>query len=213
MSSSILLGILLTFFSFEKICAQENYFEGRIIYRTVFEIKDSTKRALSFSKYYPLVTIQHFKEGNSFEISDKGETKTYLYRKSENRTYQDYWSKDTLFFFDCSKKGREILNYTITKKADTILGLACDKLQISYNTGTSSYYFNQESLKIDPKWYSQLTYINWDFISSISKSIVLKTVIERADYRITNTAISIHKEKISDSIFAIPINVILVEDK
>jgi hypothetical protein len=213
MKISILLGTILIFFAFERVNGQLNYFEGKIVFKTSFEIKDSTKRAVHFSTLYPSITTQYFKEGNTFEIYDKGDNKTYLYLPSENKAYQNKWSKDTLYFFDCGSKGREILNYSLTKNAATVLGLACDKLQITYSTGTSTYYFNENRLRINPEWYSQLTYINWDTISKFLKSIALKTVIDRPDYRIVNTATSVKNEKIPSSIFQIPKNAILIEDK
>jgi hypothetical protein len=193
--------------------SQAGYFEGKIVRETKFEVKDSTARAVSFSHMYPQVTIQYFKNGNNLELYDKGDQASYLYLQTENRVYLNKWSKDTLFYFDCGQRGRNIIESVLTENADTLLGYPCDKFQVVYEGGSSVYFFSKNVLKINPAWYKKLTYTNWNIIAPVIKSIALKTVINRADYRVVDRVVSISKESLSDSIFKIPGNAILVEEK
>ncbi|MDB5200692.1 MAG: hypothetical protein JWQ27_101 [Ferruginibacter sp.] len=212
MKSFVVIASTMAFSSFGKAFAQPAYFEGKIILEETFQIKDSTMRAVLFSHLNPGKVTQYFKEGNSFESYDKGENKSYLYIRAENKVYLNHWNDDSLYFYDCSGKGRDILHYSMTKNAEIILGLSCDKLQISYAGGTSTYYFNEKKLPINPAWYARLTFINWDTISAIMKSIALKTIIDRPDYRIVSTVRLISYEQVPDSYFTIPQNTILVQE-
>ena len=207
-----LLFIALTFSIWSNIaCSQSPYFEGVIMSRVKFEIKDSTKRAIYFSTINPSYTVEHFYNGNSFVLNDKGDTKTYLYLQSENKAYEKGWDKDTLYMIDCSKKGKQIFSYSIEKNTDTILGIPCNKLQIRFDGRTSTYFYNENYLKINPKWYKNLTYVNWDTISKIIRSIPLKIIIERSDYRIINTVESFKEKRVDKNLFKFPINAIIKE--
>jgi hypothetical protein len=193
--------------------AQTEYFQGKIISETKFVIKDSTKRAIYFSSLNPNQTIEYFKEGNTFDIYDKGRSKTYLYLRAQNKAYFNEWNDDTLIAIDGGRQGRKIITYSLLPTNDTILGFQCSKLIISYEGGTTTYYFNKSALKINPAWYEKLTYVNWNFISKTLECIPLRTVIERSDYKLTNTLVSFTNENVPDKFFIIPPNVTIVEEK
>ena len=197
----------------QKPYAQSLYYEGKLIYANEFRIKDSTNLAIYLSKMQPSKTVRYFKDGNSFETYNKGQYQTHLYLESESKIYQKKWSNDTLYMFDCYKKGREIINLSTQKNADTILGFPCDKLELRYKNGSTTYYYNRDVIKINPKWYSRLTFINWHEISLILQSLPLKTVIEGDSYSLTSTVTSIIEQKVSDDIFKISLGSIIIEDE
>ncbi len=210
MKKFILIALLFSVWQ-NKACTQTSYFEGVITSRIKFEIKDSTKRAVYFSKINPSHTIEHFYTGNSFVVNDKGDTENYLYLQSENKAYDKVWGKDTFYMMDCSKKGKQMLSYTIEKNADTILDIPCNKLQVRFEDRTSTYFYNEAYLKINPKWYESLTYVNWDTISKIIRSIPLQIIIERSDYRRVLTVESFTEKKVDKNLFKIPITAIIKE--
>lgn len=209
-----IIELILVFFlcAFSEGCTQSTFFEGELISKIKFEIKDSTKRAVYFSKSNPSQATEYFKQGSSFITYDKGDTYTYLYLQPENAVYQNRWSGDTLYKFDCNKQGRQILNYSIEKNAAVLLGISCNKLEVFFEGGSSTYFYNEQALKINPSWFIKLTYVNWDTISKILQSIPLKTVIERNDYRITSTVESFKEAKIDDTFFKISKTAIIVKD-
>jgi hypothetical protein len=199
--------------SFKKDKASQSYFEGKIVYRNQFIIKSHTESAQALSTLTANQIVLYFKNGNSIESYDKGYVSQDLYLSAENKMYTKEKYSDTLYWFDCSKPGETILKHSVTRKKEIILGIPCDELTMNYEKKTVRFYYNSDTLKINPTWYKNLTYTNRHFTSRIMQSVPLKIVIEREDYKFTSTVISISHEKVDDKVFDIPSTAILVEDK
>ena len=214
--------IILSFFICCAICigfTKQNrsnsraYFEGKISYKAEFTRKttkyDSSLLSMAIGKY----SNYFFKQGNFLIKSYNAISYMTLYRMEDNKMYtQKVWS-DSIFYVDCSKPGFKILNFTLTPKKETILGITCDELKVFFENKIITNYFNSDTLKQDPTWHQKYTFYNEDFISQKTKSISLKFIIDKPDYKVTYTATSITPKQLNDSIFLVPKNKILVNDE
>ena len=106
-----------------------------------------------------------------------------------------------------------MLHFKINPKKEKILGINCDELITYYANKTVSFYFNSDTLKINPDWYKSFTLSNKNLNTQKMKSLYLKYKIEYPDFIATVTATSILWQTIDNKIFSAPTNKILIEDK
>lgn len=206
-----LIAISVAFFNSKS--DSTSYFEGKIVFKTKFNIKDSTEFARTLSKMLPDTVVSYFKEGNFFEINNKGEVQSSLYLRDSNNIYSNKWSKDTLYSFNCGRPGRKIISCSIRKSIDTILKIPCNELIIEYPQVRISYFFNPDTLKINPGWHKMLTYINRDTISKITRSMILGTRFVYPDCEMISEAVYLSKEKVPVELFRIPKTCEIIEEK
>jgi len=189
------------------------YFEGKITYDYDFQIKDTTPKTKFFKTLYPTKSVLTFKDGNSLEEYKGGESVYDLYIVNQNRFYTKRGASDTLFWFDCGGPGEEILSMTVNSNNEKINGIKCDELSIIYKKKVVTYWYNQDTFKINPDWFKRLTYTNRDITSKKIGAVCLKVKVEYPDYVLMQTATSISKEKINAEVLEVPKNAILVKDQ
>jgi len=206
------LSVILAFSSIQKDDNGE-YFEGKIIYKNQYIIKTNKIDSAYLDKIFGKTANLSFKEGNYLETYDGGFMLEQLYIKKDNRTYLKKNESDTLYWFDCNTPGDKIIRTEINLKKEIILGIECDELVTYYPNKTVSFYYNSDTLKINPDWYNNFTTSNKNLNTQKMKSVYLKYKIEYPDFIATVTAISIKTEKLDDKLFSIPKNKILIEDK
>jgi len=205
----LILSVFLFFISNisspnKSTSSEAHYFEGTVTYTGGFIRKtdkyDSTTLALLAGNE----TILFFREGNYLAEMDNSITTRLLYRKDENKIYRERFNSDSVYWTPCDEPGQKILKFTKNKNVEKILDIDCDELKIIYENRTTSYYYNADTLKINPVWSKNSISMNEDFIAREMKSISLKIVIEYHDFILTATAVKIVAKKIDNSIFDIP---------
>jgi hypothetical protein len=209
----IFLIALISISAFTCDKKEVKYFEGKVVFKYEFTFLQNTERAKYMGKMSPNNSVFYFKEGNFVDKPDKGPSIEDIYLHAQNKMFTKKDHSDTLFWFDCGKPGRKVLDFKITPKKETILGIKCDELIVFFENLTISYYYNSDTLKVNPDWYKDFTYANKDFVTTKMGAIYLKCKIERPDYISIGTATAITYEKISTSLFEISPKTILVEDK
>jgi hypothetical protein len=209
-----IIGILL-FLSCTSSSKLEsnNFFEGRIIYKNEFIFKTNEIDTNSIIKFFGKTADLYFKEGNYVEKYDDGDMLEQLYRKQDNKIYIKRNQSDTLFWMNCGRPGKSILRFELNPTKETILGIVCDELITYYENKTVSFYFNSDTLKINPDWYSTFTLTNKNINTQKMKSIYLKYKIEYPNFIASVIATSISQQMLDSRLFTIPKNKILVEDK
>lgn len=195
------------------VVSPKSYFEGRILYNSKYVTKSNKFDTSYLENLFGKTSDLYFKDGNYLEKYDKGFWLEQLFIRTGNLIYIKKNQSDTLFFFSCEKPGRKILKSEIIRKSEKILGIECDELITYYEDKNVSFYFNSDTLKINPDWYSNYKLVNKNLNSNKMKAIYLKYKMENADFITTVTATSISHQKIDDRIFVIPTNKIIVEDK
>jgi hypothetical protein len=188
------------------------YFEGKISYEYDFIIRDTTRKTQFFKTLYPTKSVLTFKDGNSIEEYEGGESIYDLYIVNQNKLYTRRNQSDTLYWFDCGNPGEEILSMKVHSNNENILGIKCDELSITYKNKTVTYWYNQDTLKINPDWFKRLTYTNRNITSKKLGAVCLKVKVEYPDYILMQTVNSISTEKINSNIFTVPANAVLVKD-
>ena len=209
---TVSMVVLLFACSLTSTKSDNPYFEGKISYDYDFIIKDTTRKTLFFKTLYPTKSVLTFKDGNSIEEYEGGESIYDLYIVNQNKFYTKRNPSDTLFWFDCGGPGEEILSMKVNSNNENILGIKCNELLITYKKKTVTYWYNQDTLKINPDWFKRLTYTNRDITSKKVGAICLKVKVEYPDYILMQTATSISIEKINSEVLTLPANAVLVKD-
>ena len=154
----------------------------------------------------------YYKNGN-YKYSVPIHQTWTIYKTNENKIYTKN-KKGKLYSNDANLNKDSITNITINKSALKVLGFDCDELIIESPGSIQKYYYSSK-LSIDPMFYKNHDYGNLNTITSITKSIPLKTlfIIENQGLILESIAIKINSRKIEDEIFLIPNDIELQEVK
>jgi hypothetical protein len=216
MSRLSIIGILL---SVTSICCSTNhksskskYFEGMLLLRHDFVDKTNKYDSVTLAVLAGKSSELYFKEGNFLTIIEGGITTRLLYRKDENKMYREKFTSDSAYWTNCNQPGEKYIKLLKTPKVEKILGIECDELKVVYENRTVSYFYNSDTLKVDPSWHADFTFYNENIYSREMKSLCLKTKIELKDFIIIETVTQIFSREIDDKQFNIPQKP-LTEDK
>lgn len=203
---------LIMIFLLFSISSFSQNFEGEIIYKNVCK----SDKAEWKIEYCQMITdsIENFyyKNGN-YKYSVPIHQTWTIYKTNENKIYTKN-KKGKLYSNDANLNKDSITNITINKSALKVLGFDCDELIVESPGSIQKYYYSSK-LSIDPMFYKNHDYGNLNTITSITKSIPLKTlfIIENQGLILESTAIKINSRKIEDEIFLIPNGIELQEGK
>ena len=203
--------LLLTNCSSKSDSQSKEYFEGKIIYKNSAQSKNTSFTSEDLLRLSGDSSIFYFKNGNFRQDYDAKNLKQEFYIQKDNRGYIRENNSDTLFWYDRSNPGTEILKHELNKNRSEILGIKCDELILYYQNKTITYYFNSDSLKINPKWYELFTDLNKNFTSKKMGVLFLKCQLEYPDAIFQLTATSIVHEKLDNTFFQIPSNAVLIK--
>lgn len=212
------IAILFYFFLF-IFCSsttskkEKGYFEGKISYKNEYLIKSNKVDSAFFNRAFGKTAVLLFKNGNYFEKYDGGTMLEQFYIRKENKIYIKKSQSDTLYWTDCGIANEKMLKYKINKKREIILGIECDELVTYYKNKIVSFYFNSDTLKINPDWYKDFKVANKNMNIQVIKALYLKYKFECADFIATVTATSISQQKVDNDVFIIPRDKILIEEK
>ncbi|MBS3913648.1 MAG: hypothetical protein KG003_04065 [Bacteroidetes bacterium] len=213
-TTTILFGLLvIVACSSTQKTNDKEYFEGKIMYKNEFVIKTNKVDSAYLDKAFGKAANLYFKEGNYLELYDGGTMLEQLYLKQDNKTYVRKNQSDTLYWYDCGRPGQKMLKFEINPKKEKILGIDCDELVTYYPNKTVSFYFNSDTLRINPEWHRNFTAFNKNLNTQNMKAVYLKYKIEYPDFIATVTATTISRQQIDNKLFSVPKNKILIEDK
>jgi hypothetical protein len=208
----IFVGLITLLACTSRTSTTKNYFEGKLTFKNTYIIKTNKVDSTELDKIFGKTAETLFKEGNFLEKYDGGFMLWQIYNKYDNKNYVNRNQLDTVYWFDCGQKPQKIIRSEINFKKEKILGIECDELITYYDDKIITYYFNPDTLKINPEWYKEHTYSNKDINAKKMKSIYLKYKIEYPDMIFIVTATSIEWQSINDTLFFLPKNTILIEE-
>jgi hypothetical protein len=191
-----------------------SYFEGEITYKNEFVSKNSQADTAELVKELGTGATFVFKEGNHFQIfSDASKLIYELYNRKTNKLYVKEDQSDTLHWVDCSDDaGGKMLKFELHPKAEKILGIECDELVTYYENKTVFDYFNPETLRINPDWFSKYKLYNKDWTHQKMGALFLKHKIELRTFVFTIRATEIKEHHINDSLFMVPKNKVMIKE-
>jgi hypothetical protein len=118
-----------------------------------------------------------------------------------------------LHWVDCSNDaGGKMLKFELHPKAEKILGIECDELVTYYENKTVFDYFNPETLRVNPDWYSKHTLYNKDWTYQKMGALFLKHKVEFRAFVMSITATTIKEHHLNDSLFIAPKNKVMVKE-
>lgn|ERR1700741_198138 len=213
-SPLIFIVLIITACSNNPKTKSTKYFEGNIKYKIEYGLKTDKLTAGHLAKIFGKTANAYFKDGNIYETYDGGPIIEELYRITDNKNYVRYTaSADTLKWVSCTLPGQEILSYEIKPKQQTVLGIVCDEYISQYKNKTVTYYFNADTLQLNPDWYKQFTLTNKNINTARTKSYYLKFKLDYSDFWVSFTAISINAQAVDSKMFDIKPNTILAKDE
>jgi hypothetical protein len=213
--SLIFIVLVLTTCSNNSQTKSTKYFEGNIKYKIEYGLKTDKLTAEYMVKTFGKTADVYFKDGNIYETYDGGVIIEELYRIADNKNYVRYSgvSADTLKWVSCTLPGQEILNYEIKPKQQIILGVVCDEYISQYKNKTVTYYFNADTLQVNPDRYKQFTLTNKDINTARMKANYLKFKLDYRDFWVTFTATEINAQTVDSKMFDIKPGTILAKDE
>ncbi len=204
----------ILFIIFNSFCVfGQQYFEGSIQYSHDLRPRSKTIDIVKLRKLVGNGSTLYFKDGNFRHDHDGGEFEFNLYNRVENRSYYKKRDNDTIFWSDCSKGGSCIVRIKPAAKQMEILGIKCRELYIEYTDHVKVEYFNSDSIRVDPGWFTQYKRDDQYKVDAIERSIFLRSELKYPMVQLITQATAVRRKVLSDDIFKIPADAILVEKK
>jgi hypothetical protein len=187
------------------------YFEGKIVYRNSAKSKSPNFTPEEVLGLSGDSSVFYFKQGNYRQVYSSKNLKEEFFDRANNLVFTRENNTDTFFKRNVSIPGEKIEEYKLNKNKERVLGILCDELILRYKSKTITYYYNSDSLKIDPKWFEHYTDFNKNFTSERMRSLFLKCRLEYPEVIFEIIATSIYHERVSDNFLKLPDNAIVVE--
>jgi len=192
-------------FLFGSLFAHAQYFEGKVIYRTIATSKtpglsDSALGALTGNEEV------YYIKGGFYQSTTNGAG--FSMQQYDHRTNRLYFKKpdvDTVYWLDAGKSSEKPISYEMREDAETVLGKRCDALVVQTEGGTTVFYFSQR-YKIDPAMFQKHLYGGWAFYVSKAGALPLKTVIDNDKFHLESTATEVLSLELKDGFFEISPN-------
>jgi hypothetical protein len=214
MRAFIALILLLALACSSKTFPSSNeYFEGKIDYTLSFIYKEKEIDTVRLRELGGQFSTFYFKNGNYRQFFDAKNLKEEIYLTRENKNYLKPNDTDTLQWKQMSGPVDSILKFEKNTAKKKVLGIVCDELIFHYKDKIRKYYYNPDSLRIDPAWYRNFKYLNKNVAAQKMNTLFLQCELEYPQFIAIITATSISHEKIDDQFFRIPSSAILVETK
>jgi hypothetical protein len=128
-----------------------------------------------------------------------------LFNNDEHISYLKFAKNDTIRKLKSDVKNETVLDFSILKNADEVLGKNCDVLilKAEANGGTWERRYSYTSdLNIDASSFSNYKYNSTAFIYEKLNALPLRIELIWKDRKITYTATAIKRRKLDDSFFA-----------
>jgi hypothetical protein len=220
---------LLYFLILTASIASAQSFEGTLVYKTDYDIHPSEKmmkmgitkelltKKLKADDSYTDSIKTIYKAGNYITFSNFNRPTYIIYRADDNKLYSfsDGEKSDICMVTDASIDLESKMTGTgpIISKLDSIVnvnGLSCNIVRVKWKSGTYDYYYNTNTLVIDPKFFAKHIYDGWAEYLKISGALPVRIVKEVGVATVTFTLNRKKSETIDAKLFSIPK---LVEDQ
>ena len=130
-----------------------------------------------------------------------------MFNNKKKESCLKFKENDTIRRLKSNIENEKILDFSIIKNGDKVLGHTCDVLVIKAGSNGNSWerrYSFSNDCKINPMSFNNYKYNSTDFIYSKINVLPLKIELIFKDRKISYTATSIEEIPVSDEIFNFP---------
>ena len=204
---------LLPFISFAilitNVCIGQKAkeFEGKISYKHLVTAIDPTYDIQNDYNYAGTTSVFLYKEGKYKWSNNNAYVEMEMFNNEKKESCLKFKENDTIHRLQSNIENEKILDYSIIKNGDKILGHTCDVLVIKAGSNGNSWerrYSFSNDYKINPMSFNNYKYNSTDFIYSKLNVLPLKIELIFKDRKISYTATSIEEILVSDEIFNFP---------
>jgi hypothetical protein len=178
-------------------------FEGKITYQNTFKSKMPNVTDEQFGLMMGSKQEYFLKEGNYKSVMNGNMMQWQLYLQKDNKVYSKMATTEIIFYNDGAVNKDEIISAEVNKGVTEILGYKCDELVLTCKSGTQKFYYNS-ALKMDADLFKDHKFGNFSEVVSRINAVPLKMAIESPQFALESVAVDVKKEKIDDSMFALP---------
>lgn len=192
-----------------KTTAQNEHFEGAIIYDIVYQDKTgemSDEEAQQFMGNEQKFSIK----GDKYASEMNGFLNVKQIYVGNDTLYSQMGGINALMYIDAKENPDSLISYKITEVDEKILGYDCQLLEIKSTEGLTSYYFNPK-IVVNPEDYKNHEYGFWKFSLNVTGgALPLKSISDYEDLKLVIIAKSIDREILDDAIFTLPSDLPLI---
>lgn len=196
----LLLGLFLTFSAFKS---NEDFFNGKILYKYTFT--DLQGNDIN-SKLVPyLGSEQHYFIDNK-NYKSLNQNKLQQLYNSDTNNYYFFTDNNTAQKFDASKATSEKFNVTRLNKTEKVAGYDCKAIQIETDEAVTIYFYSPQ-IKTDKKVFARHSFGEWNkYLEETDGALALKYIMTNKKYGYiwTSTAIEISKLRLTAKDFSLP---------
>ena len=196
----LLLGLFLTFSAFKS---NEDFFNGKILYKYTFT--DLQGNDIN-SKLVPyLGSEQHYFIDNK-NYKSLNQNKLQQLYNSETNNYYFFTDNNTAQKFDASKATSEKFNVTRIDKTEKVAGYDCKAIQIETDEAVTIYFYSPQ-VKTDKKVFARHSFGEWNkYLEETDGALALKYIMTNKKYGYiwTSTATEISKLRLTAKDFSLP---------
>lgn len=197
-------SLLITIALIHSILMYAQDFEGIIVYKTSYQIKDSSYSLESLRSIGGTKTTTYLKNGFYKEISDSKFMSYHLFRYDKKAIFfKHQMDDDTLRVQSIKAKNPGPFRYEVVQNSDTIMGVLCDKLIFWDRNGKKTYYYSKD-YSLNPRFYRKFTASHKNKIQKITGAMYLKIKIEFDGFNVIHTAHKIDRQKLPAGTFDLP---------
>ena len=185
-----------------------HYFEGNIKYKCILEGNLLSTHHTLEDTFYVFTANMFIKDGSYITYFDRGEEREESYSETENVVCKKYhgekYGADTIScgIFTPRSKPEKLIKCEFHPKKEKILGIVCDEYIQEYKHAKVAFYFNNDTLKLRPDWYTHFQFTYGNMINTDGmNSMYLKCRKETDDFIVTQWATSIVKQRVHPARF------------
>ena len=197
----LLSFIIIATFCQDLFCQS---FEGKITFKNNFTSKSKQVNGSQLNVLMGTEQDYFIKANNYASLFNGRFIKKQIYSSAESRGYTITGQTDTAYWEDYKLNKDSMLTHQIILNKDTVLGIPCNLLIVKSKSSTSMYYYNSDTLIIDPNIFKNHNYGNWYNVVLITRCIPLKTIFENEQFQMVSEAVKIEKGMVDDKIFDLP---------
>ncbi|MES2575216.1 MAG: hypothetical protein V4572_09745 [Bacteroidota bacterium] len=205
---SILFISLLLIVSNSCLSQKIKEFEGKISYTHLVTKIDSLYNVQDDYNYMGTTSEFFYKEGKYKWVNNKAYIEMEVFNNLKANSYLKFSENDTILRLKSDELNETVIDYTIIKNGDKILGHTCDVLVIKAgsngNTWERRYSFANE-YKINPASFNNYKFNSTDIIYSRINALPLKIELIFKNRKVSYIATKVEKIPVSNNIFDFPV--------
>ncbi|MBS1663615.1 MAG: hypothetical protein JST68_21410 [Bacteroidetes bacterium] len=182
----------------------EVFYRGEIVYKNTVVSKIPGFPSDKFEAILGSRQECYIKDRQYKSLTNGSQMNVQIYDDQTNQLYLGSKGTDSVMVIDASKPSDSVLEFKMTKNAETVMGIPCDALFIKTTSGSTTFYYNPK-YKINSSAYAKHRYGNWAFFAEKTHSLPLKTIIDNKQFKMENVAMEIKPSTLPVSFFKIDV--------